>query len=96
MRSEDNVNGPTAWLRMREAQLAALERYETVLVPLHEVESEADARAAVIASLGCGDEEAGQVLGLQLRRLARLERERLADEIRALMTPAASPNRFHR
>jgi DNA gyrase/topoisomerase IV subunit A len=85
---------PRAWLATREAQLAALEQYETVLAPLHNLDREVDARAAVTAALGCGSEQAGQVLELQLRRLACRERAHLTDEIRGLIGPQEEPDRI--
>jgi DNA gyrase/topoisomerase IV subunit A len=71
----------TEWLSLRLVQRAALDGYVDLVGNLRCAESEADALDCVRATFGCSDDQADQILGLQVRRLCQRDRSTIANEI---------------
>ncbi|MDI6877269.1 MAG: DNA gyrase subunit A [Methanomicrobiales archaeon] len=64
--------------------LIALERIDAVIAAIRSSETTEDAKTALMAGFTLSEAQAEAILQMQLRRLAALERNRLADEKKAL------------
>jgi DNA gyrase subunit A len=63
----------------------ALDHLDEVITTIRQSSSQEDARQALIAKFGMSEIQATAVLDLQLRRLAALERQKIEDELKAVL-----------
>lgn len=67
-----------------EGYLIALEQLDAVIALIRHAKDTAEARSGLMASFGMSEAQAQAVLDMRLQRLTGLEREKLAEEYRAL------------